>query len=234
MNYKVCVLMTIAALGAIGPCVAGETLHHQVEVRLEPEARTIQVADSLTLEGVVAPDAEGAYRFVLHAGLAPRVATPGWRLEILDGPVTAGFFGINATTDTVFENVPLEAFLLIPGEDSAKTVKIVYGGEIHHSLATQGEEYQRSFSETPGIIDEIGVFLSGTSFWVPTFGDGLLTFDLEVSGLEKPWGVVSQGRRLRHEIDADGKVVTVWQLVHPTEEIYLVAGPWHEYSRRAG
>ncbi len=175
MNFKVYVLMTVAALSVGNPCDAGEALHHQVEVRLELGARTIQVSDTFSLDGVVAADADGAYRFVLHAGLSPRIATPGWRLEPVAGPVEAGFFGINATTDTVFENVPLEAFLLIPEEGGVETVEILYQGEIHHSLATQGEEYQRSFSETPGIVDERGVFLSGTSFWVPAFGDGLLT-----------------------------------------------------------
>ncbi len=234
MNFKICALMTILVVGIGGPSVAGGVLHHQVEVHLEPAEKTIRVADTFSLDGVITADADGAYRFVLHAGLAPRVETPGWRLEPVVGPVEADFFGINATTDTVFENVPLEAYLLIPGEDGGEPVEIVYGGKIHHPLATQGEEYQRSFSETPGIIDERGVFLSGTSFWVPTFGDGLLTFELEVSGLEKPWDVVSQGRRTRHETTADGKSVTAWHLVHPTEEIYLVAGPWHEYSRQAG
>ena len=113
-------------------------------------------------------------------------------------------------------------------------VELRYGGVIHHELHTQGEEYQRSFSETPGIIDTEGVFLAGTTFWVPTFGDGLVTFSLEVSGLNPPWDVVSQGRRTRHEITPDGTRTTAWSLEHPTEEIYLVAGPWYATSDRAG
>ncbi|MCK5376694.1 MAG: M20/M25/M40 family metallo-hydrolase, partial [Acidobacteria bacterium] len=144
------------------------------------------------------------------------------------------FLGINATTDTVSENVPLEAFLLVPEGDVTGPVELVYGGVIHHELATQGEEYQRSFSETPGIIDDRGVFLAGASFWVPTFGDGLMTFDLEVGGLTPPWDVVSQGRRTRHEVDDEGFRSTSWSLAHPTEEVYFIAGPWHEYSREAG
>jgi hypothetical protein len=153
---------------------------------------------------------------------------------MVEGPVTAEFFGINASSETVSEDVPLEAFLLIPEEGAEDPIGLEYGGEIHHPLATQGEEYQRSFSETPGYIGESGVFLAGTSFWVPTFGDGLMTFELEVTGLREPWKVVSQGRRSRHEVDAGGNWVTVWSLEDPTEEIYLVAGPWFEYSQKAG
>ncbi len=42
----------------------------------------------------------------------------------------------------------------------------------------------RSFSETPGIIGPDGVVLSGTSAWIPTFGDAPVTFDLTVRGLD--------------------------------------------------
>ncbi|MBD3850657.1 MAG: M20/M25/M40 family metallo-hydrolase [Acidobacteria bacterium] len=213
---------------------AAATVHHDLEVRIQPDQNSLQVVNRVSFLDAVTPDENGAYRFVLHAGLEPKVATPGWRLQLQDGPAEAGFLGINATTETVSENVPLDAYVLIPEGESPGPVELVYGGVIHHELATQGEEYQRSFSETPGIIDDRGVFLAGASFWVPTFGDGLMTFDLVVGGLTPPWDVVSQGRRTHHEVDSEGFRSTSWSLGHPTEEIYLIAGPWHEYSREAG
>lgn len=227
-------LTMVVILCVMSSWASAGTVHHDLEVRIEPETHRLQVVDLVSFADAVSADENGAYRFVLHAGLEPRVATPGWRLEPQDGPVEAGFLGINATTDTVSTNVPLEAFQLIPEGEVSGAVSLHYGGEIHHELATQGEEYQRSFSETPGIIDPRGVFLAGTSFWVPTFGDGLMTFDLEVDALSPPWDVVSQGRRTRHGIDAEGFRTTTWSLGQPTEEIYLVAGPWHEYGREAG
>ncbi|MDX2438853.1 MAG: M20/M25/M40 family metallo-hydrolase [Acidobacteriota bacterium] len=227
-------IVAVLSLAAAVTATASETVHHDLQVRLQPAAHSLQVSDSLSLDSAVTADQDGAYRFVLHAGLEPRVETPGWRVERLTGPVEAGFFGINATTETVPDNVPLEAFRLVPDEGVSGPVVLSYGGEIFHPLATAGEEYQRSFSETPGIIEENGVFLSGTSFWVPSFGDGLMTFDLTVAGLQSGWGVVSQGRRSNHEVDPQGLTTTAWDLEHPTEEVYLVAGPWHEYSRNAG
>ncbi|MCG6949367.1 MAG: M20/M25/M40 family metallo-hydrolase [Acidobacteria bacterium] len=223
-----------AMLCAFCTTAAAATVHHDIKVRIEPTERLLQVVDRVSFAEAVVADDAGAFRFVLHAGLEPKVATPGWQLEKQDGPVEANFLGINATTDTVSENVPLEAFLLIPEGEASGSVVLHYGGEIHHPLSTQGEEYQRSFSETPGIIDQRGVFLAGASFWVPTFGDGLLTFDLEVGGLHPPWDVVSQGRRTSHETDSEGIRTTEWRLAHPTEEIYLIAGPWYEYGRVAG
>jgi len=227
-------LAMVAICSMAATWAAAGTVHHDLEVRIEPGKNSLQVANRVSISDAVNPDENGAYRFVLHAGLEPTVVTPGWRLEPQEGPVTAGFLGINATTDTVSENVPLEAFFLVQEGDVTGPVELLYGGVIHHELATQGEEYQRSFSETPGIIDERGVFLAGASFWVPTFGDGLMTFDLEVGGLTPPWGVVSQGRRTLNEIDNEGFRSTTWSLAHPTEEVYLIAGPWHEYSREAG
>jgi len=165
---------------------------------------------------------------VLHAGLAPRVATPGWRLEPLGSAVDASFGGINATTATVAENVPLEGFRLTRDEAAPPRVEISYGGYIRHGLGTQGEEYQRSFSESPGLVDPQGVFLAGTSFWVPTFGEALVTFELEVVKLPPGWRSVSQGRR------AAGTDGERWVCEHPVEEVYLVAGPWTETREHAG
>jgi len=223
----------IAALWSVTASAGPDTIHHQLNVEILTAEHTLQVVDRVSFTDVVTADDEGGYRFVLHAGLAPRVTSPGWKLVRLEGPVTADFFGINATTENLSEEVPLEAFVLVQEGGADGPVELAYGGEIHHALATQGEEYQRSFSETPGLIGEEGVFLAGTSFWIPTFGDGLMTFELEVSGLIPPWDVVSQGRRTRHET-IGGERTTVWRLEHPTEEVYLVAGPWHEYSRTAG
>lgn len=226
-------LVWMLAASAAAATAAAPT-HHRVEVRLDPDGNRIDVVDRLVPGADVELDEAGGYRMVLHAGLEPEVATPGWRLEPIDGPVEADFFGINATTETVADNVPLEGWRLRRSEDAAESVEIRYGGVIHHPLATQGEEYQRSFSETPGIIDRRGVFLAGTTFWVPTFGDGLITFSLTVRGLKPPWDAVSQGRRIRHETASDGVRVTAWELDTPTEEIYLVAGPWHTWSDAHG
>ncbi len=77
----------------------------------------------------------------------------------------------------------------------------------------------------------VGSFSPAPASGCRRFGDGLMTFDLAVDGLTPPWDVVSQGRRTHHDVDREGLRSTSWSLDHPTEEIYLVAGPWHEYSR---
>ena len=222
-------LLLLITLCAPRPAAAGEEIHHELEVFLDPAEHTFEVTDRLFVNDRIALDDQGGYAFVLHAGLEPRLLTRHWVLERIDGPVTAAFLGINATTETVAEGVPLEGWRLIPRKKAGPTVDIRYGGTIHHALGQQGEEYQRSFSETPGIVDERGVFLGGTSFWVPTFGDALVTFRLRVMVVGEGWEVVSQGRRF---LDAAGG--TVWEAETPQEEVYLVAGPLVRTCRDAG
>ena len=128
----------------------GATVHHDLQVVLNVTEHRIEVTDRVRFSGDVAPDAAGGYRFVLHGGLAPAAISPGWRIEQAEGPVTEDFFGLNATSETVGDGVPLEGWRLIPGEGADEPVELRYAGVIHHDLAASGEEYQLSFSETPG------------------------------------------------------------------------------------
>ena len=86
--------------------------------------------------------------------------------------------------------------------------------------------------DTLGIISKEGVFLAGVSHWCPQFGEGLITFTLEVN-LPRDWDVVSQGERTSHQVEGDVKCVT-WRCEHPQEEIFAVAARFFEYSRAAG
>ncbi len=114
-------VVVILVLCITSTWVAAATVHHDLEVRIQPDQNSLQVVDRVTFKEAVTADEDGAYRFVLHAGLEPRVATPGWTLQLQDGPVEAGFLGINATTDTVSDNVPLEAFLPDSGGCASRT-----------------------------------------------------------------------------------------------------------------
>ena len=221
-------------LASPAAAAAGPATHHDIQARLDPGSGTIEVVDRVTLARDLTPDEAGGYRFLLHAGMAPEVEGAGWSLERVAEVVDAAFVGINASSETAGAEVPLEGWRLLAGDGAGQPVVLRYRGVIRHELSTSGEEYQRSFSETPGSIGPDGVFLAGTSYWLPAFGEQLVTFSLEVGGLTPPWDVVSQGRRTRHELAADGTRTTAWRLEQPTEEVYLVAGPWHEYAEQAG
>ena len=76
---KRCLLVILEHLCAITVPAAAGVLHHDVKVRIEPAERRLQVVDRVTFADAVTADKTGAYRFVLYAGLEPRVVSPGWK-----------------------------------------------------------------------------------------------------------------------------------------------------------
>lgn len=70
------------------------------------------------------------------------------------------------------------------------TLTLRYGGRILHPPRSAREESARSFGETPGTIGREGVYLAGSTAWVPRLGSELVTFSLEV-GLPAGWEAVS-------------------------------------------
>ncbi|MCB9675682.1 MAG: M20/M25/M40 family metallo-hydrolase [Alphaproteobacteria bacterium] len=168
--------------------------HHAVEVALDPAAGTLQVVDRL---GGVEPGAT----FALHAGLSPAVATKGWTLERVGAED---------------RSVPVETWKLVSKKKKPKLpVELRYGGAIAHPLQTQGSEYQRSFSETPGTIQEDGVYLAPSTYWLPTFGDALVTYAIDPT-VPEGWSTVVSGNPTE----------TGWESAGPTNEAYLVAAAW--------
>jgi hypothetical protein len=94
--------------------------------------------------------------------------------------------------------------------------------------AQLGEEYARSFHETRGMISPEGVFLAGSSHWYPHVENRLLSFDLELH-LPAGWSGMSQGDRLALPDDTHSTLER-WRSTAPQEEIYLIAGPFNEYT----
>ncbi len=187
-------------------------INHEIRVFFYPEGRRFTAEDVITI-------CEGWPRtlhFYLHKGLEPVALTP------------------NVTTVRESERqqkVPIESYRVsLPV--GTRTFVLKFGGEIHHPVSPSGQEVARGMRDTPGIISNEGVFLSGVSHWYPQFGEGLITFSLEVN-LPQDWDVVSQGERTFHQAEGGIKRVT-WKCEHPQEEIFAVAARFFEYSQTAG
>jgi hypothetical protein len=193
------------------PAAAAPNLHHGLTVEIVPGSHKIIATDTVTLP----ENFPRRFTFALHAGLKPRSATPGARLELLG---SQGDF------------IPREIFqvTLAPGQ---QTLVLRYEGEIHHPLEEYGKEYARGFRQTPGTISEEGVYLSASSFWYPHFDTPWLSFDLELR-LPAEWEAVSQGERSLHR-RTPAQTLVNWASNTPQEEIYLIAARFTEYAREA-
>jgi len=203
-------------------------VHHAIAATLDPAKHAIEVFDEFQPPA----SAEGALTFRLHAGLAVEALDDSeFTVRQVDTPPEKGAGGSGEEGEVHRLRVQRWALVARPGSKAA-TARLRLHGTIHHPLETESEEYARSFSRTPGTIGEEGVFLGGSSWWLPSFGDELVTFTLNVT-LPEGWDAVSQGKRIAASVDA-GKRLVVWACEHPMDEVYLIASRFHEYDRSAG
>jgi aminopeptidase N len=109
---------------------------------------------------------------------------------------------------------------------------IKYRGRIDSPVEQSDENYARGFSESPGIIWEKGVYLAGSTYWVPDFNDELITFNLTTT-LPNDWKNVTVGTRTLDEIK-DNMHIDKWESPTQQEEVFLIAAPFTEYSYPMG
>ena len=216
-------LLGAGLLAAAGSAAAAEVLSHELTITLDPATHHISVTDTMRWPADTAPpDVE----FVLNGELTIQSSSqPLERVAVND---SAEFFSINGGPAEAAERVSLNRYRLkaVPQND---TLTVTYRGTIYEPLSDPKEEYTRGFRETTGIIDEVGVFLAGATFWYPYFGSGLVAFTLDTNAPEQ-WHLISQGDGTSN----DGNGRARWSSGGPMDEIYLVGGPLLRYRAAAG
>jgi aminopeptidase N len=184
------------------------TIHHDLGIELSLKAYHLKAEDRITI-----PEGHPSeLQFFLHQGLFPVSTTPG--VSIVAESRNTG-------------NTPLESFTVTLPHDK-RTFVLRYGGPIRHPLNDSSKEYARGIRSTMGTISEEGVYLSGSSGWYPDFGNGLITFKLQVK-VPSDWEVISQGARTLHTRTEAVNHIR-WESGDPQEEIYLIAARFTEYS----
>jgi hypothetical protein len=169
----------------------------------------------------------------LNNNLDVTSATPGVTVKLVEKDVKPEDVGIDREDFNPSVGLKENKYTLIfKGNKTDTTFILNFRGKINYPLTQAGEEYARGFSQTPGIIDEKGVYLAGSTSWFPRFDDDLISFELKVTVPEE-WNIVSQGKRTYNKA-ADGFRTVTWESPDPTEEIFLIAAKFTEYSRSAG
>ncbi|MGV8711570.1 MAG: M20/M25/M40 family metallo-hydrolase, partial [Nitrosomonas sp.] len=177
---------------------AGEqTVHHRMEIILTPATSELQVTDHIRIpEHARNQHGSTTLDFSLHGDLT---ITDSQNVRILvrenDRSSNAG-------------RVPLKHYTLtLAPQQTEFTVR--YHGKINHALKNPGEEYARSFSYTPGVISDEGVFLANSSHWYPQFEEALVSFRLTID-IPSGWDVISQGALTNEQKTATNQTVT-WE-----------------------
>lgn len=197
--------------------------HLDAKVLLDPSTGAISWRATVSRVELI----QGHFDFPLHAGLIPQLESSGSLTQIRD----AATDGSGATLDPQrpvsrrwwrvdFEDQDADAFPVI----------LTASGVIQEKMMEVGSGAGRSFSTTPGTIEEKGVFLGGATSWLPHAEDSKCTFSLEID-LPAAWTAVSQGTR---EIltGEPGRSLVRWECDKPQEEIFLIAARFHEYLKK--
>lgn len=184
------------------------TLHHHIAVQFDIKASQISVSDSLYFE-----DLNQELTFHLNKNLRPECAQADITLIK------------EAEGQSIHHTYKLR--------NNSKGIIITYSGIINDGEETLLTPRHGQSSGTNGIIFEKGIYLSGSTFWVPRFNEyPLVTFNIETT-LDSTWSVVSQGN-LKSEIYRDGKRISQIEHIHPTNQIYLTANQWYRTAMPVG
>ncbi|MHC4944510.1 MAG: M28 family peptidase [Planctomycetota bacterium] len=173
----------------------------------------IRVEDRITLPLGTGNDDKVTFR--LHAGLALELRSDGFVLREKKDEGRFEHQGINADAETVRSRLPIKEYEITSDRGGALPegpILLYYEGKIHHPIKSESEEYARSFN--------------------PWFGDGLVTFRMEIETPESR-KTVTQGRRETEELQ-DGVRHAVWECAHPMDDIYLIEAPFEEYKKKVG
>ncbi len=205
-------------------------VHHTLDVTIDPAKSTIDVVDKITIKKQILKD---EFVFKLNEALKVELLDSKLKLEIIKSSFPAKDVGMDRD-DVGKENLLSLNQYRITGFDKNNDLdfSIHYSGKIHSPIKQSEENYQRGFSESPGIISNIGVYLAGSTYWIPTIENEMVSFKLTTT-LPSLWKTVAQGKRVEDKIEGN-KHIDTWDSPTPQEEIFLIAAKFNEYKYSAG
>ena len=217
----ICAVFVQLALAQPSP---NPIVHHDFSVTIDPATHRLQVRDRIRVPGaLVTPQ----FTISLNADLNVSITSGG--LSLVRSRVAGADTGMDREDRT--PRVSINVYRVegaVPGQEWSG--ELSYEGIINYVPRDAGGEYARSFTQSPGLIESRGVYLAGSTHWVPEVGDALMTYTLAVQ-LPVGWKSVSQGERTAPSGAAGGER---WSVTTPTEEVHLIAAAFTEYSRDAG
>ncbi|NOR86346.1 MAG: peptidase M28, partial [Bacteroidales bacterium] len=194
-------------------------INHHLIVNINPTTAAISVIDSMTIEPEVARE------FLLNAIFTPISKTKGISFKKIANNASVTDVGMDRDDADGETNLELNRWKI---KGSANSFVLAYEGKIVDEIGESKENYQRGFAQSAGIINTLGVYLAGSTYWVPTFEEEVMTYTL-VTELPKDWKNVTTGERIHEEVIAD-KHFDTWFCDRPQEEVFLIAAQFNEYS----
>ena len=218
---KILTLSLLLLVSFIGFSQNQKAIQHVLKVQISPETSQITVIDSLynlNSDELV---------FSLNAALTPTSFSKNVKTEQLATDAVAKDVGMDREDSGEGNGLKLNKWK-IKLKKGTNSFVVRYNGKISAPFSEAEENYQRGFAESPGIISETGIYLAGSTYWVPTFEGKLSTYELNTT-LPEAWKTVSQGERTAERI-VDAQHFDTWFCDRPQEEIFLIGARFNEYA----
>ncbi len=201
-----------------------KTVQHTLTVQINPTTAHIAVIDSIiNLQSLET-------EFSLNASLTPTSFSKNAKAEKMASGEKAKDVGMDRDdSGGTGSTIKVNRWKVKLQKGSVGFV-VRYEGKIDFAFSGSAEDYARGFSESPGIIGETGIYLAGSTFWVPSFPDKDVTYSLTTS-LPAGWKTVSQGERT-NEITKGDQHIDSWKCNTPQEEVFLIGARFTEYSHK--
>ncbi|MFB3056411.1 MAG: hypothetical protein ACE1ZQ_04510, partial [Ignavibacteriaceae bacterium] len=230
INKIISFLLTFLVLSGAG-FAQNSLIHHEINAKVNPSVSFLEVIDEITIpEKLVS----SKLKFKLHNALTVSSLIEGINIELINKDIKANDVGMDREESGSSYDLLLNEYrILYPtGYTGDLNLQLKYSGKIESPIEQSAENYARGFNESPGIISDIGIYLAGSTYWVPYFSDELITFNLTAT-TPAGWKTVSQGKRTRDE-DVDDKHVDQWDSPEPMEEVFLISAKFTEYDYTVG
>lgn len=206
------VLLLFGGGFAHGEIKKDKPIHHNIHVKLDVLQSKIKLCDSIDLSAIF-PSSSSQVQFYLNKNLV--IDESNYRIE--------------ASTDTI-SNSQWKKYTLFVGKAQSEKLILAYNGIISDqkdNLLAPPRHGQST--ETSGIVFEKGIYLSGSTAWVPRFDLAhLVTFRIQAE-IDAEWNIVAQGTEISNMV-SNGKREVVYSSENPTNQIYLLGNKWTEYS----
>ena len=165
-------------------------IHHNIVTEIIPSESFMKVTDEITIPNEQIVE---AMKFKLNSSLTIEANE---FVNKLSENINAEDIGMDKDDSESESKLFVNIYEInIPtNTDDDFTLKIIYSGKIESPVVQSEENYARGFSESPGIIWEKGVYLAGSTYWVPYFDEGMVTFNLTTKS-PKEWKTVSVGKK---------------------------------------
>ncbi|MCB9211516.1 MAG: hypothetical protein H6609_19300, partial [Ignavibacteriales bacterium] len=125
-------------------------IHHKLSVKISPETSYIEVVDEITISKKLLTD---DLIFSLHENLDLQLLTGDLKINLIETSVPINDIGMDRDNAESDNSAKVNKYSISDYKDNSDLIFTVkYSGRIDSPIEQSEENYQRGFSESPGII----------------------------------------------------------------------------------